>query len=76
VLIIIFLLSRWLEDGGIVLIDEPDLYLHPSQISGLLASLETLVSSKKGQLLITSHIPDVWNRYESKGKRVELGVLP
>ena len=76
VLIMIFLLSRWLEDGGIVLIDEPDLYLHPSLISGLLASLETLVSTKNGQLLITSHIPDVWNRYESKGKRVELGVLP
>jgi predicted ATPase len=75
VLIMIYLLSRWLEEGGIVLIDEPDLYLHPSLISGLLASLESLVTDKKGQLLITSHVPDVWNRYESKGKRVELGAL-
>lgn len=75
VLIMIYLLSRWLEEGGIVLIDEPDLYLHPSLIPGLLASLETLVTNKKGQLLITSHIPEVWNRYESKGKRVKLGAL-
>ena len=75
VLIMIYLLSRWLEEGGIVLIDEPDLYLHPSLISGLLASLETLVAENKGQLLITSHIPEVWQRYEAKGKRVELGAL-
>ncbi len=72
VLIMIYFLSHWLEEGGIVLIDEPDLYLHPSLIPGLLASLESLVLAKNGQLLITSHIPDVWNRYETKGKRVEL----
>ena len=29
VLILIYLLSRWLQPGGVVLIDEPDLYLHP-----------------------------------------------
>ena len=73
VLIQLYLLHRWLEPGGIVLIDEPDLHLHPSLIPGFLASLESLVEKKKGQLLVTSHLPDIWNRYESIGRRISLG---
>ena len=73
VLIQLYLLHRWLEPGGIVLIDEPDLHLHPSLIPGFLASLESLVKKKQGQLLLTSHMPDIWNRYESIGRRISLG---
>ena len=73
VLILIYTLARWAEKGCVVLIDEPDLYLHPSLVSGLLSSLENLVSELGGQLVITSHIPDVWRRYESDGKRIQLG---
>jgi hypothetical protein len=40
----------------------------------MLASLEQLVAEKHGQLLITSHQPDIWQRYEASGKRIELGV--
>lgn len=47
-LIMIYLISRWLQPGGIVLIDEPDLYLHPSLVSGLLANLERLVAGQAG----------------------------
>ena len=73
ILIQLYLLQRWLEQGGILLIDEPDLHLHPSLIPGFLASLESLVEKKKGQLLLTSHLPDVWDRYESIGRRISLG---
>ena len=73
VIIQLYLLHRWLEPGGIVLIDEPDLHLHPSLVPGLLAALETQVMEKKGQLLLTSHLPDIWNRYESIGQRISLG---
>ena len=73
VLILIYLLARWAEEGCVVLIDEPDLYLHPSLTSGMLASLEQIVAEKQGQLLITSHQPDIWQRYEAVGKRIELG---
>lgn len=73
VLILVYLLSRWAEKGTVVLIDEPDLYLHPSLVTGLLASLENLVADLGGQLIITSHLPDIWRRYETSGKRVELG---
>lgn len=73
ILIQLYLLQRWLESGGIVLIDEPDLHLHPSLIPGFLAALESLVDKKNGQLLLTSHLPDIWDRYESIGKRIPLG---
>lgn len=73
VLIILYLIARWAEKGCLVLIDEPDLYLHPSLISGLLSRIEKLVDEHGGQLLITSHIPEVWSRYESTGRRIDLG---
>ncbi|WP_047248549.1 ATP-binding protein [Chromobacterium subtsugae] len=75
VLILIYLISRWAEQGAVVLIDEPDLYLHPSLVSGLLASLEKLVADLGGQLIITSHLPEIWHRYEASGKRIELGAM-
>jgi energy-coupling factor transporter ATP-binding protein EcfA2 len=74
VLILLFLVAHWAEPGAVVLIDEPDLYLHPSLVGGLLASLEELVAKLDGQLIITSHQPDVWLRYEAAGRRVELGA--
>lgn len=74
VLIQLYLINRWLEKGGIALIDEPDLYLHPSLISGFLARLEKMVADRKGQLIITSHVPEVWSRYEALGQRILLEV--
>ena len=74
VLILVYLISRWLQPGGIVLIDEPDLFLHPSLVNSLLSTIEKLVLSREGQLLITSHVVDVWHRYEAQGKRIELST--
>ncbi|MBW7876632.1 MAG: AAA family ATPase [Candidatus Cloacimonetes bacterium] len=76
VLILIYLISRFLQPEGIVLIDEPDLYLHPSLISPLLSTLEQLVQSRDGQFVITSHSVDVWSRYEQSGMRIELDSKP
>lgn len=72
ILITIFIISRWMEPGGIVLIDEPDLHLHPSLVPGLLGQIESMVSERNGQLIITSHMPDVWKRYQTIGKRIKL----
>lgn len=74
VLILLYMVERWLEEGGIALIDEPDLYLHPSLISGFLSQLERMVAERSGQLIITSHIPEVWERYEALGQRISLGA--
>jgi len=72
VLILIYLITRWMQKGGVVLIDEPDLYLHPSLIDPFLSALEQLVVRRDGQLLITSHAVDVWQRYDNNGLRVAL----
>jgi energy-coupling factor transporter ATP-binding protein EcfA2 len=74
VLIQLYMIGRWLEPGGIVLIDEPDLHLHPSLIPGLLSRLEQMVAERNGQLMITSHVPEIWTRYESIGRRIQLGA--
>lgn len=74
VLIMLFMVQRWLQPGGVVLIDEPDLHLHPSLVSPLLATLENIIQEKRGQLILTSHATDVWQRYESLGLRYPLSV--
>lgn len=74
VLIMLFTVQYWLQQGGVVLIDEPDLHLHPSLITPLLAVLETIVNKKEGQLILTSHATDVWQRYESLGLRYPLSM--
>ncbi|WP_062374374.1 ATP-binding protein [Halomonas sp. KX33721] len=72
VLILLFLMLRWLQPGGVVLIDEPDLYLHPSLVDPLLDVLERTARELDAQLIITSHSVDIWRRYETSGTRVEL----
>ncbi|AOP94105.1 AAA family ATPase [Enterobacter roggenkampii] len=74
VLIMLFMVQRWLQPGGVVLIDEPDLHLHPSLVSPLLATLENIIQKKQGQLILTSHATDVWQRYETLGLRYPLSV--
>lgn len=72
VLIMLYMLQRWMQPGGVVLIDEPDLHLHPSLITPLLAAIENIVKEQDGQLIITSHATDIWQRYENLGMRVDL----
>ena len=76
VLIQIYMIGRWLEPGGIVLIDEPDLHLHPSLIPAFLSRLEQMVAARSGQLFLTSHVPEIWNRYDALGQRILLGAIP
>ena len=73
VLIQLYLISRWLQPGGVVLLDEPDLHLHPSLIQMFLGRLEAIVAERKGQLFLTSHLPELWRRYETAALRVKLG---
>jgi AAA15 family ATPase/GTPase len=72
VLIQLYLVSRFLKPGGVVMIDEPDLHLHPSLVPSFLARLETQVKERNGQLILTSHNPAIWDRYENKALRIQL----
>ncbi|OUD15438.1 ATP-binding protein [Thioflexithrix psekupsensis] len=72
ILILLFLLHRWLQPNAVILIDEPDLYLHPSLIDLLLDAIEKAAAKQNTQLIITSHNVDVWRRYENMGMRIDL----
>ena len=73
VLVQLYLISRWLQPGGLVLLDEPDLHLHPSLIRLFLSRVEAIVAERGGQLFITSHLPEIWREYETKAHRERLG---
>lgn len=75
-LILIYFVTRWAEAGCVVLVDEPDLHLHPSLVNNIMSTLENIVTDKGGQLVTTSHQPEIWARYEATGKRVELRGTP
>lgn len=72
VLIILYMIARWAEPGAVVMVDEPDLHLHPSLVTGLLSRCEQMVKARGGQWIVTSHSPQVWSRYESIGYPVGL----
>ena len=63
VLIMIATITRWLRPGGVVLIDEPDLHLHPSLTTAFVGHLRRMIADKQGQLLIASHAPELWQDF-------------
>jgi len=67
-LIITAMVSRWLMPGGIVLIDEPDLHLHISLQRPFIHTIKTIVESKKGQLIVASHSPEMWDEFREMEK--------
>jgi ABC-type transport system involved in cytochrome c biogenesis ATPase subunit len=58
--------------GGVLLVDEPAAHLHPSQVLGLLATLERMALPGGGQIILTSHAPEVWRRYDRLGVNLAL----
>lgn len=61
-----------LKPGGVLMLDEPDVHLHPAQVLGLLSTLENLVLDRDGQILLISHRQEVWRRYEALGLALEM----
>jgi predicted ATPase len=73
VLIQLYLVSRWMQKGGVVLLDEPDLHMHPSLVDQFVARVDDIVKERKGQLILTSHLPMIWEYAEARGTRIRLG---
>jgi energy-coupling factor transporter ATP-binding protein EcfA2 len=71
-LLLVGFVVAFLRPGGIVLIDEPDLHIHISMVTQLLQTLEFVVSERKGQLLVASHLERVWDYFSREDERVEL----
>ncbi|MDQ1354962.1 MAG: hypothetical protein QG657_5271 [Acidobacteriota bacterium] len=71
-LVLIYSIGRWMEKGGVVLVDEPDLFLHPGIMPDAFSAIEQIVSERGGQLIVTSHFPGMWERYENRAMRIKL----
>jgi ABC-type lipoprotein export system ATPase subunit len=74
-LIMLFMVSRWLRSGAVVLVDEPDLHLHRSLLHGFMGFLRKVVKERDGQLIIASHSTHLWQEYTRPSQRVELGEM-
>jgi len=61
-----------LREGGILIIDEPDLHIHPAMVTQLLQTLEYVVRERSGQLIVASHSPLVWDWFSRDEERIEL----
>jgi AAA15 family ATPase/GTPase len=73
VLVVLFNVLRWMKEGGIVMLDNPDLFLHPSLVISLLSVVEGIVFRRDGQLIITSHNKDLWRRCDNLGIKIRIG---
>ncbi|HLP57755.1 MAG TPA: AAA family ATPase, partial [Candidatus Deferrimicrobium sp.] len=71
-LVLIYSIGRWMEKGGVVLVDEPDLFLHPGIMPDAFSAIEKIVLERDGQLIVTSHFPEMWKRYENRAIRIKL----
>ena len=72
--VLCFCAACCLKPGGVLLLDEPAVHLHPSQVIGLLSTLEVFCRKAGGQMLLVSHNPAIWQRYGEVGLTVELEV--
>jgi predicted ATPase len=73
VLLMLATITRWLRPGGIVLIDEPDLHLHVALATALVSHLRQMVTEKGGQLIIATHVPEIWSQF-TESHQVRLGT--
>ena len=74
VLLIIAYITRKMQPGGIVLIDEPGLHLHTSLSTAFVSFISRMVSKQQGQLILASHDTDVW-QYFPVSQRVNLNEV-
>lgn len=72
-LILIYMVSRWLMPGGVVLLDEPDLHIHVGWQRQLIHHLKNMVDAQGGQMIVASHSRDIWQDYTTR-QRIELAT--
>ena len=61
-----------LQPNGILMLDHPDVHLHPEQVEATLSAIEYIVQQKQAQFILTSHQQDAWRRYDELGIRIRM----
>ncbi|MCY2994428.1 MAG: AAA family ATPase [Planctomycetota bacterium] len=62
----------FLREGGIVLVDEPDLHIHTAMTTQLMQMLGHIVQRRRGQLIVASHSETVWEYFSRTTERLDL----
>jgi energy-coupling factor transporter ATP-binding protein EcfA2 len=70
-LLMIGFTMAFLQLGGILLIDEPDLHIHVSMVSQLMETLDLIAKKRSAQLIVASHSGLVWDWFDDE-ERVDL----
>ncbi len=65
VLLMLSHIAQRLRPGGILIIDEPDLHLHPALSTAFVSHLRRMVKDHSGQLILASHSPDLRQLFAS-----------
>jgi hypothetical protein len=73
-LILVAFAYRWLKRGGILLVDEPDLYMHPSWTEQIASRLSNLARDRGGQFIFTSHSPILWENFSRDAERIRMEI--
>ena len=71
-LLLIAYVVAFLQPGGIVLLDEPDLHLHVAMVTQMLQTLEHIVRQRNGQLIVASHSERVRDYFSRSEEQIEL----
>ncbi len=61
-----------LNSKGVLMLDHPDVHLHPEQVEATLSAIEYIVEQKQAQFILTSHQQGAWRRYDELGIRIRM----
>jgi ABC-type lipoprotein export system ATPase subunit len=61
-----------LQEGGVLIIDEPDLHIHVALIQPLLSTFYHITQERKGQLIVAAHSQQVWSWFTQSAERISL----
>lgn len=71
-LLILGFTIAFLREGGIVIIDEPDLHIHTAMTTQLMQMLGHVVQQRRGQLIAASHSETVWEYFSRTTEQLDL----
>ena len=71
-LLILGFTIAFLREGGIVIVDEPDLHIHTAMTTQLMQMLDHIVQRRHGQLIAASHSETVWDYFSRTTERLDL----
>jgi ABC-type lipoprotein export system ATPase subunit len=65
-----------LQEGGILIADEPDLHIFPGTVKQLLDILFSLAEARHAQFIVAGHSRELWDWFSLRAEKVSLALAP